>query len=328
MIYVKFIDIRETDKAFATIRHGEAHLAVQHITPSEFAIKCQNTNLKQKPVSTHEGQILVQARYHGKAQRFDVAALSHLVKEVLDHCGEIMAFRVEMAEEGLASFRVEYFDISCVEHALPYVEGRTLEVSCNHFRVWSWLQANFSQSCSLGITKYEPDIVKAVKTPKHKPGPIIIGQEDAALEQTFSRMHMHDYHGTNSSNLRATGQGSSPNRQVSCRQGTPSSLTTPMHTFGDATSEYTAPWSPSSISYGGYGVPSPIWSSYSPGAIGQERGSVSHHHVRHAGSHHQMRTSGKFGGRHQHDFAAIHHNVVDVDRIRAGLDVRTTVSSA
>lgn len=88
-------------------------------------------------MSTHEGQVLVQARYHGKAQNFDVAVLSHTVKEILDRCGEIMAFRVEMIQEGLASFRVEYFDVNCVEHALSHVEGRTIEVSYTLLNLWS-----------------------------------------------------------------------------------------------------------------------------------------------------------------------------------------------
>jgi hypothetical protein len=40
---------------------------------------------------------------------------------------------------------------------------------------------------------------------------------------------------------------------------------------------------------------------------------------------HQRRGPPCFGGRHTHDFASGHHNVVDVERIRRGLDVRTTV---
>ena len=33
----------------------------------------------------------------------------------------------------------------------------------------------------------------------------------------------------------------------------------------------------------------------------------------------------KNGPRHNHEFASGHHNVVDIERIRQGLDVRTTV---
>lgn len=93
-------------------------------------------------MTMHESQVLVKARYHGKAQSFDVALLSHTVKEVLDHCGEIMAFRVERVEEGLASFRVEYFDTQSVEHALSYVEGRKLGVSYAFCFCDRWPQAN------------------------------------------------------------------------------------------------------------------------------------------------------------------------------------------
>ncbi len=63
-----------------------------------------------------------------------------------------------------------------------------------------------------------------------------------------------------------------------------------------------------------------------PGAIGQERGQAYPTHFRNGGYSPQRRGPPRFGGRHAHDFASGHHNVVDVDRIGRGLDVRTTVS--
>ena len=70
-----------------------------------------------------------------------------------------------------------------------------------------------------------------------------------------------------------------------------------------------------------------MWSPYSPGTIGQERGSpttISHHHFE--AFRPQSRTLSRVSSRQQVDFVNANHNVVEVDRIRAGLDVRTTVS--
>ncbi len=73
-------------------------------------------------------------------------------------------------------------------------------------------------------------------------------------------------------------------------------------------------------------VPFGTWDMFGPGAIGQERGQIYQPQFRNGAYSPQRRGPPKFGGRHTHDFASGHHNVVDVERIRRGLDVRTTVS--
>ena len=72
-------------------------------------------------------------------------------------------------------------------------------------------------------------------------------------------------------------------------------------------------------------VPLGAWDVFGPGAIGQERGQTHQPQFRIGAYSPQRRGAPRFGGRHTHDFASGHHNVVDVERIRRGLDVRTTV---
>lgn len=72
-------------------------------------------------------------------------------------------------------------------------------------------------------------------------------------------------------------------------------------------------------------APVGAWDVFGPGAIGQERGQTYQPQFRNGTYSPQRRGPLKFGGRHAHDFASGHHNVVDVERIRRGLDVRTTV---
>ena len=85
-------------------------------------------------------------------------------------------------------------------------------------------------------------------------------------------------------------------------------------------------WSPNYGRFLNSGIQSPIWAAFNPGAIGQERGTPGLLHQR-QGYHHpqQTRTQCKIGARQSHDYASGHHNVVDIDRIRQGIDVRTTV---
>lgn len=65
--------------------------------------------------------------------------------------------------------------------------------------------------------------------------------------------------------------------------------------------------------------------AYGPGAIGQERGTVPSPQVRSGPYPQQQRGPLRVVGRQNNDYTSGHHNVVDVERIRRGLDVRTTV---
>lgn len=84
------------------------------------------------------------------------------------------------------------------------------------------------------------------------------------------------------------------------------------------------PWNPYFQPYPLIGIPSPPWTAYGHGTIGQERDLTPFMPYR--GSQPcQNRGSIKQGGRQHNDYASGHHNVVDIDRIRQGTDVRTTV---
>ncbi|KAL8828891.1 MAG: hypothetical protein Q9170_006408 [Blastenia crenularia] len=85
--------------------------------------------------------------------------------------------------------------------------------------------------------------------------------------------------------------------------------------------------SPNLRSYPASGIRTPSWGAfnttpYGPGAIGQERNLPTSPFN---SGHHPPRPSLGHGGRHAREFSGGHHNIVDVDRIRQGADVRTTV---
>lgn len=184
---------------------------------------------------------------------------------------------------------------------------------------------------SLTIEAYEPDVSPKEKTPVKTMGPIIIGPDDSGLDKTLADLSIRGRHDrTQAASIRQSPYQSSPvaksftDRKEAVGQHTPSPLSAFNQGSGTAGSLYGASWSPS---FHNYGVQSPMWSPYSPGTIGQERGTpttLNHHHL--DMFHPQSRTLSRASSRQHLDFANANHNVVDVDRIRAGLDVRTTVS--
>ena len=69
------------------------------------------------------------------------------------------------------------------------------------------------------------------------------------------------------------------------------------------------------------------WTGFGPGVVGQERAVPSFYQARsNCALQQQQPPITRSGSRHHNDYASGHHNVVDIERIRQGLDVRTTVS--
>lgn len=83
-------------------------------------------------------------------------------------------------------------------------------------------------------------------------------------------------------------------------------------------------WNSSQNPYSELAAHSPIWAPYSPGTIGQERGTPTPQRTRpeYYGQH---RGSSHMTVRRPYDNPSTHHNVVDIAKIRQGGDVRTTV---
>ena len=180
--------------------------------------------------------------------------------------------------------------------------------------------------CSLNIETYKPDSKALKHTPSRYTGPIIIGQDTPALCQAFDRVSLNMHSGPTFPQTTEVANSCPPSysnsytdRKESLGVHTPSRLVGISHGSHGPLSPYSPSWNSSA---GGYAIPSPIWSPFSPGTIGQERGlpAVSQDYYV------QQRGDTRTGSRQPVDFASGGHNVVEINRIRAGLDVRTTVS--
>ena len=187
--------------------------------------------------------------------------------------------------------------------------------------------------CTLSISRHEPDIESNHST--FARGPVIIGQDESALDKAFGGMNISDYRETNGSFSAPSSSAYASNQSLQSVRGrngassshtaTPWGANTPG--YGTAVPLSNTAWGSSSSPHNGYNATSTLWSQYSPGTIGQERGGAILPPQRQPVPRSHPRPHGRFGSRQQHEFSGLHHNVVDVDRIQAGLDVRTTVSS-
>ena len=172
-------------------------------------------------------------------------------------------------------------------------------------------------------------------TSRHQ-GPLIIGQEETGLEnalgnvaltapqqmvyapQMWAPSMVTPYYWPQMGNRSFANHRELHGAQM------PSPLNLQQASYSVPASTETTPYSQYFSPYVGYGLQSPAWTPYTPGAIGQERG-VSMLSP-YSGVHpYQQRSPAKYLTRSPHDYSMGHHNVVDIERIRQGLDVRTTV---
>ena len=189
--------------------------------------------------------------------------------------------------------------------------------------------------CTLSITLYQPDLPILTQCPPKSPGPLIIGQEtglesDLASMSPFDRLDTYGPETSSSSSYSQHPYSTPASRSITyskdfTQQQTPSSHRSYNQGFLGVSSDQSRFRNPNCSNFLNPGLQSPIWSAFNPGAIGQERGTPTHLHQRQGLGPQQNRGQPRIGGRQTLDYASGHHNIVDIDRIRRGIDVRTTV---
>lgn len=189
--------------------------------------------------------------------------------------------------------------------------------------------------CTLSLAPYMPDLEGPTQRVPKSPGPLIIGQEtslesDLASMSPFDRLETYGPDTSSSSSYSQHPFSTPVSRPLAYRknfneQHTPSSQQGYGQGYVSGSSDQNPLWSPSYSNFLKSGLQSPIWSPFTPGAVGQERGAPTVLHQRQGYYPQQNRGQSKICGRQSQDYASGHHNIVDIDRIRQGIDVRTTV---
>ncbi|MCJ1294659.1 hypothetical protein MMC34_006217 [Xylographa carneopallida] len=298
-IFVRFSDIRDAKQAYSTLKHTQTNWLMQFINVKYFVLNYKPNDLNF--TSEFEGQILVTALCEGKTLHFNPQLIAHLVKEMLENYGDLMTFSIYSIDHPSITVRAEYYDVEAAEKAVMQLNG---------FKVSTY---------QLTVTHYAPDVVtsRANSTLKTR-GPLIMGNGDSDPKSSFGNLNANGDHGRSysaiyQSNAKICGGNS---------QGYISSPSPPGYTARDCqqnlkqSTTYSHPHS---------GITNPSWQACTTGPVGQQRMMPPHPQgflgpmvLRQYGPH-------KNGQRHNHEYASGHHNVVDVERIRQGLDVRTTV---
>ena len=109
------------------IRSVRSTWNVQYLAAKQFVSKLRPERFLYTLLC--EGQVIVKADFSGPRQRFDIGSIGHLVKELLENYGEVMAYESGMAEPPLAAFRAEYYDVIATEKAVTALHGFRIGVS-------------------------------------------------------------------------------------------------------------------------------------------------------------------------------------------------------
>ncbi|MCJ1435175.1 hypothetical protein MMC27_004546 [Xylographa pallens] len=292
-IFVRFSDLRDAKQAYSTLKHTQTDWLMQFVDVKYFVLNYKPHELAI--TSDFEGQIQVTALCEGKALRFNPQLIAHLVKEMLGNYGDLMAFSIYSVTHPSITVLAEYYDVEAAEKAVMQLNG---------FRVSTYI---------LTVTHYAPDLVdsRAISTPKSR-GPLIMGNGESDLKSSFGHLSVSEDH----SRLNSTVYGSNGSFQ-----GYISSPSTPGYTARDRqqNSQHS-----NTYSYPHHEMPSLSWQACAMAPVGQRmmpqnlQGYLGPVAQRQYGPY-------KNGPRHNHEFASGHHNVVDIERIRQGLDVRTTI---
>lgn len=129
IVYVAYTDIREAKKSFVNLQGVRKSWHVQFIGPKHFVLKIQPHSYQH--TSEYEAQVDTTAFYHGPLQRFDINAIGHLVKDLLQSFGDLMSFDIVSSMYPQLSFRVHFFDTVAATTAVERLNGMTVAVSQN-----------------------------------------------------------------------------------------------------------------------------------------------------------------------------------------------------
>ena len=128
LFYVRFADIRDSDKAYSILKTNRRDWEVEYILPNQFMVKFNPEKLHFSPVSKYEGQILVEAEFAGLPHFFDTVAIGHQVKGALEKYGCIIAFEMGMVKESVSAYRAEYSNVNATNNAVLRLNGSSLAV--------------------------------------------------------------------------------------------------------------------------------------------------------------------------------------------------------
>ncbi|KAL8632267.1 hypothetical protein Q9189_002057 [Teloschistes chrysophthalmus] len=307
-VYASFTDVRDAIEVVSVLQELRSQWLAQYLPVPSYAIDTQHVRLSSISAPQFEGQLMVKAEFSGPAIYFNIGTVGRLILDLLNNYGNIMAYEAVHTMYPIVAYRAEFYETKDADHAMVHLNG---------FRI---------AACTMSVALYRGE------------GPLMIGGKESDLENSFHKMNLAGSTGTLSTPLQRSPLFSpysipSPNFTGTLTPNFSNPQQSPL-LFGGTSPSYAMhgadvrslvslypPASPA------FGLRNAIWNgvdvtSHGHGAMIQRL-----HSPLHLPGTFRQNTRGaiKQGARNVQDYSGGHHNVVDVDRIRKGADVRTTI---
>ncbi|KAL8746803.1 MAG: hypothetical protein Q9190_001208 [Brigantiaea leucoxantha] len=320
--FVMFTDVRDSIKSLSSLKTVRGDWTVQFLPASQIIDEMQRNGLDYPSDSSVNGEIIVKADFLGPSHLFEAIAISRLIIDLLGNYGDVMGYELGNVAAPMILYRVEFYDTRAADRATSHLNG---------FKI---------AGCILAVHRYKPGNATVPRKHANVEGhakaqqemeqlqarlqDVSLGRRSEAVEAD-TRSHPAPSYGIPNAAGHTTGY-----HEFSSAQPSPSSFDGSLGGFATPTSDYSSAWSPHYPTYPIYELQAPLWprcdlSGHGTRAVGQVLNS--NRLMRSQSEQHLLnRGAGRLQARHSNDFMIVHHNTVDVERIRQGTDVRTTIS--
>ncbi|KAL6719576.1 hypothetical protein ACLMJK_001496 [Lecanora helva] len=306
-VYLKFADIRDAEKAITLANTLHRKWKARFLLVTEFASEASTEHQSSTRVSVHEGQVVVTATFAQTPKHIDVDATGKFISELVSGYGNVMAFEVRPGQLLEVSYHMEFCDLRAAGKAL----GDLNELKFDAF--------------TLNITPYTSYHDVATQYPLESAASTMIAR-DHSFEKAFGNMALDNKtdneHQTPYTSPYSPLPFQSPAGSPFHFRKHPHGLYPPssLSNLSPGSFDHSPSWSPSYNPFSSFPQPSTLWTTFSPGAIGQERGTPLLTRT-HQDRYGQQKRSQVQTCRRFNDNISGHHNVVDIDRIRQGTDI-------
>ena len=155
IVYVKFCDIRDADRAFSFVQQNLFDWTAQHVSSSTFASKNYPGNAGQHQASINEGQVSITAKYLGSPPQPEAEKIACDLVQALGKLGQVMALRSIARENRNILFRIEFYDLNAAHNTLlhPHKLEMAVRTALTSLNVQNL--ANFHSHTRLGLSATE-----------------------------------------------------------------------------------------------------------------------------------------------------------------------------
>ena len=325
VIYASFNDIREAHMAYQNLKEIRPSWAIQYIELEQYMSKYSPGS--KLDLAEYRGEVHVTVTYYGSRQRYDAGGITYMVKRLLRGEGDVMSCDVISSSYPQISFFARYFDILAAKMAIVRLNGSKFTVRFAQPSVRYNNDLTYLQSCSMMLSHNPMEVSTAITPHSKKSGPLIIGKEDSDLELAMDKLNLTPM---NQSTKQFYGMETPPVPGLS-----PASSSTPTSQGLSETSPFGNPLgkgvnqlfrSPQCSDHPSHPIHGPaaphIYQHTTPRFASHE---AKYAQLMRVPSGQVVSPLSKLGQRQHNECLSGHHNIVDIERIRLGLDVRTTI---